>query len=183
METRSPVASSEITYSPGHNFPSDWTPAFASLRVSASSTKCRLPSSRILKMQKRRRIQTPNGDDVLGGQWSNYRINLVCWVQAARLTRAGTKLLRIRSADHFHFERAMRFIASAILRSLSRICSSMATLSSSGSSAGGGAGGGKGRNSGTIQISMATSKETTLAETHQRKYPDIHRCMKALFTI
>src|SRR5260370_19174758 len=82
METRSPVASSEITYSPGHNFPSDWTPAFASLRVSASSTKCRLPSSRILKMQKRRRIQTPNGDDVLGGQWSNYRIK---WCVGYRL--------------------------------------------------------------------------------------------------
>src|SRR5713226_1589846 len=82
METRSPVASSEITYSPGHNFPSDWTPAFASLRVSASSTKCRLPSSRILKMQKRRRIQTPNGDDLLGGQWSNYRIK---WCVGYRL--------------------------------------------------------------------------------------------------
>src|SRR5260370_19691641 len=83
METRSPVASPEITYSPGHNFPRDRTPAFASLRVSASSTKCSLPSSRILKMQKRRRIQTPNGDDVLGGQWRNYRINLMCWIQAA----------------------------------------------------------------------------------------------------
>src|SRR5712664_1702986 len=82
METRSPVASSEITCSPGHNFPSDWTPAFAPLRVSASSTKCRLPSSRILKMQKRRRIQTPNGDDVLGGQWSNYRIK---WCVGYRL--------------------------------------------------------------------------------------------------
>src|SRR5260370_30429826 len=82
METRSPVASSEITYSPGHNFPRDRTPAFASLRVSASSTKCRLPSSRILKMQKRRRIQTPNGADVLGGQWSNYRIK---WCVGYRL--------------------------------------------------------------------------------------------------
>src|SRR5712664_935936 len=96
METRSPVASSEITCSPGHNFPSDWTPAFASLRVSASSTKCRLPSSRILKMQKRRRIQTPNGDDVLEGQWSNYRINLMCWIQAAASLRKRSSHKRTR---------------------------------------------------------------------------------------
>ena len=30
-------------------------------------------------LRKGRGIQTPDGDDLLGGQWSDYRINLVCW--------------------------------------------------------------------------------------------------------
>ena len=76
-------------------------------------------------------------------------------------------LARQLSLDHFHFDPAMRFISSAILRIRSRVCFSMVTLSSSESSVGGGVVGGNGRKSGAIQMSKATSNETTLAETHQ----------------
>ena len=77
----------------------------------------------------------------------------------------------------------MRFISSAILRIRSRTCFSMVTLSSSDNSVGGGVIGGNGRKSGAIQMSIATSNETTLAETHQEKYFIIHCFIKVLLTI
>ena len=92
-------------------------------------------------------------------------------------------LARQLSLDHFHFDPAMRFISSAILRIRSRVCFSMVTLSSSESSVGSGVVGGNGRKSGAIQTSKATSNETTLAGTHQEKYFIIHCFMKVLFTI
>src|SRR5437870_12593810 len=64
----------------------------------------------------------------------------------------------------------MPFISSAILRTRSRICFRIATLSSSDNSAGDGAAAGNGGNRGALQMSMETSKETTLADTHQWKY-------------
>src|SRR5260370_12774487 len=88
-----------------------------------------------------------------------------------------------RIERHFHFDRAMRFISSAILRIRSRTCLSMDTLSSSDNNVGGAVIGVNGRKSGTIQISMATSNETTLAETHQEKDFIIHCFIKGLFTI
>jgi hypothetical protein len=71
---------------------------------------------------------------------------------------------------YFHLDRPTPFISSAILRIRSRICFRIATLSSSDNSAGDGAAAGNGGNRGTIQMSIETSKETTLADTHQWEY-------------
>src|SRR5437660_12629267 len=57
METRSLVARLETVYSPGHNSASFCTRPFASSRLCTSSTKCRVPSVRNLKIEKSRRIQ------------------------------------------------------------------------------------------------------------------------------
>src|SRR6266481_2929095 len=75
METRSPVTRLEMMYSPGHNWASFCTRALASSRLCASSTKCRVPSVRILKMENGRRnwnyeTNTYGGD--MSGQWSDY---------------------------------------------------------------------------------------------------------------
>src|SRR5713226_261737 len=56
-----------MMYSPGHNRASSLALSLASSKVCASSTKCRLPSPSTLKMQKGKGIQTPDGDDLLGG--------------------------------------------------------------------------------------------------------------------
>jgi len=72
-----------MTYSPGHDAASAVTRAFAASRVSAASTKRRLPSPRNLRMQKGRPNQTPSGQSYRG-QWGDYRTNLVCWVRATR---------------------------------------------------------------------------------------------------
>src|SRR6266849_1779889 len=56
-----------MMYSPGHNRASSLTLTLAYSRVCASSTKCRLPSPRTLKTRNGRGIQTPDGDDLLGG--------------------------------------------------------------------------------------------------------------------
>src|SRR5260370_32203438 len=84
---------------------------------------------------------------------------------------------------HFHFDRAMRFISSAILRIRSRTCLSRDTLSSSDNRVGGAVIGGNGRKSGTIQISMATSNETPLAQNHHANYFIIHYFIKVLLKI
>src|SRR6267143_5939442 len=56
-----------MMYSPGHNRARSLALSVASSRVCAFSTKCRLPSPSTLKMLKGRGIQTPDGDDLLGG--------------------------------------------------------------------------------------------------------------------
>jgi len=55
-----------MTYSPGHDAASAVTRAFAASRVSAASTKRRLPSPRNLRMQKGRPNQTPSGQSYRG---------------------------------------------------------------------------------------------------------------------
>src|ERR1700682_1665465 len=55
-----------MTYSPGHTSLSSCTRVLAASKVSAASTKCWLPSPCTLKIQKDRRIQTPNGDLLRG---------------------------------------------------------------------------------------------------------------------
>src|SRR6266404_127817 len=56
-----------MMYSPGHNRAISPTLTLAYSRVCASSTNSWLPSPRNLKMRKGRGIQTPDGDDLLGG--------------------------------------------------------------------------------------------------------------------
>src|SRR5260370_2134649 len=102
-----------------------------------------------------------------------------------RLDKVETRACEIQGEleRHFHFDRAMRFISSAIFRIRSRTCLSMDTLSSSESSVGGSVIGGNGRKSGAIQMSIATSNQHTLAETHQEKYFIIHCFINVLLTI
>src|SRR5260370_4333650 len=66
--------------SPGHSRANSDTRSLASSRSAACSTKCRLQSPLTLKMRKGRGIQAPDGDELQGGQWGDYRINLVCWI-------------------------------------------------------------------------------------------------------
>jgi hypothetical protein len=88
----------------------------------------------------------------------------------------------LSTRPHFHCDRAIRLISSAIFRIRSRTCVRRLTLSSLENSGTGGAGC-KGRKSGVIEMSNVISKETTLAETHEWKYLIIHFCMNASLTV
>src|SRR5260370_10380622 len=81
-----------MTYWAGQSFASALIRRLAGSRVRAASTKRSSPSASTspstLRMQKGRRIQTPHGGTTYQeGQWSNYRINLACWVKLLDLLR------------------------------------------------------------------------------------------------
>src|SRR5258708_3488098 len=61
MDTRFPVPSSSMMYSPGHTSPSSLTRPFASSKVCIASTKWRSPSLCTLKSGKGTRNETPIG--------------------------------------------------------------------------------------------------------------------------
>src|SRR6266404_631591 len=69
-----------MPYAPGHTWPSSLTRDFAWSRVGNASTKCGLPSPCNLKMQKGKRIQTPNGGRPKEGQWSEYHTDVTSQV-------------------------------------------------------------------------------------------------------